>query len=164
MPSHHGETIERIIRREGLSISKVAKLIGISRRSLYSWFLQSQLKLETIKKIGLVINYDFSAEFSELFKASDFTETSRQKPVMENDNMSEVWKEKYFDLLERYNSLPTIILKKKPKKISHDVFYLIFVNKNKQEYKLVLTSKPTELFIEACKRAGYVITEKLSNK
>jgi predicted transcriptional regulator len=167
MPIHHGETIERIIRREGHSISKIAKLIGISRRSLYSWFLQSQLKVETMNKIGQVMNYDFSKEFPELFGAAAFTETSGQKPahnLMEKDNMSEVWKEKYFDLLERYNSLPTIIKKKRSKKISHDVFYLTFVNKNNQEYKLVLTSKPTKLFIETCKRAGYIITEKLSNK
>jgi transcriptional regulator with XRE-family HTH domain len=145
MSAHHGETIERIIRREGHSISEVAKSIGISRRSLYSWFLQARIKVDLISKIGQVINYDFSKEFPELYSESA------------NDDDTGIWKEKYFNLLEKYNALPTIIMESKSLKVSHGKFYVVFVNNDNKEYRLVLANQPTKLFIDTCKSAGYII-------
>lgn len=103
MSVHQGDIIERIIRRQGHSLTDLAKLTGVNRRSIYNWFLQPKLKPENIIKIGQAINHDFSAEFPGQFVSEDFIVTE-SKPEMKEEQF-DAWKEKYIDLLERYNLL-----------------------------------------------------------
>ncbi len=103
MQVHQGEIIERIIRREGHSLTDLAKLTGVNRRSIYNWFLQKRLKPESIIKIGKAIKHDFSAEFPDQFRTEDFQQT--ESPLKAEEEAFDVWKEKYIDLLERYNLL-----------------------------------------------------------
>jgi predicted RNase H-like HicB family nuclease len=153
MLSHQGEILEKVIRRTGPSLTDLAKLMNVNRRSVYNWFLQQRLKPEIILKIGRTINHDFSVEFPDLFTSSDFTES----PIAaENEQNINVWKEKYIDLLERYN----LILKHKEKRSSSSiipVFNVLFVNQNSNEFILDLYNAPSEIFIEKCKKAGYKI-------
>jgi predicted transcriptional regulator len=65
MDIHHGETIEKVVRRNGHSITDVAKLTKVNRRSVYNWFNQPKLKPEIIYKIGCVINHDFSVDWTD---------------------------------------------------------------------------------------------------
>lgn len=112
MNQHHGQIVERIIRRNGYSISELARLTKVNRRSVYNWFNQKHLKAEIIYRIGHVLNYDFSGEFPELFNKEKQTNISSS---IENSGKSEntssinqntcMWKDKYIDLLERYNKL-----------------------------------------------------------
>ncbi|MDB5019809.1 MAG: hypothetical protein JWQ28_936, partial [Pedobacter sp.] len=46
MSKHYGQILERAIRRNGNSISDVARLLNINRRSVYNWFNQAQLRPE----------------------------------------------------------------------------------------------------------------------
>ena len=111
MQTHHGQIIEKVVRRNGYSISDLARMTNVNRRSVYNWFNQPHLKPEIIYRIGRVLNYDFSVELPELFTPEDFKpETKRasfdrinQRPVQEQQN--NYWKDKYIELLERYNSL-----------------------------------------------------------
>jgi transcriptional regulator with XRE-family HTH domain len=111
MELHHGQTIERIIRRNGYSITELARLTSVNRRSVYNWFNQRHLKPEIIYRIGTVINYDFSTVFPGLFVNEDFNQPGRPGKVasesganiLPEDNI--VWKDKYIALLERYNEL-----------------------------------------------------------
>jgi hypothetical protein len=73
MEMHYGQIVEQIIRRKGYSISELARLTKVNRRSVYNWFNQKQLKPEIIFRIGTVVNYDFSAEFPGLFPDEDFS-------------------------------------------------------------------------------------------
>jgi transcriptional regulator with XRE-family HTH domain len=109
MTKHYGQILERAIRRNGNSISDVARLLNINRRSVYNWFNQAQLRPEIIYKIGNVINYDFSVDLPHLFTPEDFAQKPRltvnnQGKLMEDTN-SYSWQQKYIDLLEKYNSL-----------------------------------------------------------
>jgi len=112
MPVHHGQIIEKIIRRNGHSISDVARLTNVNRRSVYNWFNQQQLKPEIIYRIGCVINHDFSAELPQLFTSEDF-EKGFKKVSFPGSNYNDpedlynkhYWKDKYIELLERYNTL-----------------------------------------------------------
>lgn len=119
MELHHGQIVERIIRRNGHSISELARLAKVNRRSVYNWFNQRNLKPDIIFRIGCVLNYDFSAEFPNLFSKGEF---NRQN----NSYMSDVitksthgqeetdyWKDKYIDLLERYNQLLMMCIDRK---------------------------------------------------
>jgi lambda repressor-like predicted transcriptional regulator len=100
---HQGDVIERIIRRQGHSLTDLARLTGVNRRSIYNWFLQPRVKPENIIRIGQAINHDFSQQFPDQFTSDDFA------PVIDSvkveDEKLDVWKEKYIDLLERYNLL-----------------------------------------------------------
>lgn len=111
MELHHGHTIERIIRRNGYSITELARLTSVNRRSVYNWFNQRHLKPEIIYRIGTVINYDFSTVFPGLFINEDFNPLGQPGSAaiasvtngLPEDNM--IWKDKYIALLERYNEL-----------------------------------------------------------
>jgi len=113
---HHGQIIEKVVRRNGHSISDVARLTNVNRRSVYNWFNQQQLKPEIIYRIGCVINHDFSVELPQLFTSEDFEKGFRKTSFLniaseetEESLNKENWKDKYIELLERYN---TILLSK----------------------------------------------------
>jgi lambda repressor-like predicted transcriptional regulator len=100
---HQGDVIERIIRRQGHSLTDLARLTGVNRRSIYNWFLQPRVRPENIIRIGQAIHHDFSAQFPDQFVSEDFLPVDDQAKIV--DDKIDVWKEKYVDLLERYNLL-----------------------------------------------------------
>lgn len=109
---HHGQILEKVVRRNGHSISDVARLTNVNRRSVYNWFNQPHLKPEIIYRIGCVIDHDFSVELPHLFTADDFNKERRHSLISgvreeTSDDLSNkhYWKDKYIDLLERYNEL-----------------------------------------------------------
>ena len=115
MPIHHGQTLEKIIRRDGHSISEVAKKLNVNRRSIYNWFNHPVLRQEIIFKIGHALLHDFSVEFPELFKPSDFAfdaqtpfsanSFDRLDEVQNDEQESLIWRDKYMKLLKKYNDL-----------------------------------------------------------
>lgn len=116
MNTHYGEIVERTIRRNGYSISELARTLRVNRRTIYNWFLQRSLKSEIIYRIGCALRHDFSEEFPHLFTPEDFKNPERPSrreargpyAAMEEDsgtpNQSH-WKNKYISLLEQYNSM-----------------------------------------------------------
>jgi len=114
MNKHYGQIIEKVIRRDGYSISELAILMNVNRRSVYNWFDKKRLKTDLIFRIGSVLNYDFSIEFPELFKDGEFDFLKTDINVLTNDSnvvseqsIDEHWKDKYIVLLEKYNDLLT---------------------------------------------------------
>jgi lambda repressor-like predicted transcriptional regulator len=111
MDTHRGQIIEMVIRREGYSISELARLAKVNRRSIYYWFNQQYLKTEIIYQIGIYIKHDFSIEFPHIFKPEDFKQlnTFGSISIVKNSSQerldSEYWKDKYLDILEKYNQL-----------------------------------------------------------
>jgi hypothetical protein len=109
---HHGQTIEKIIRRNGHSISDLAKVMNVNRRSIYNWFTQPRLKLHIVENIGYAIGYDFSQELPDLFMPMVFKRINSKNGsevsvglISSNVDEDDLWKDKYVDLLERYNQL-----------------------------------------------------------
>jgi hypothetical protein len=104
---HHGQLIEKIIRRDGHSITDIARLTNVNRRSVYNWFNKARLKPGTIKCIGQAIRYDFTGMFPELKEEID-TEEVYAADTKTNQGFeieSPDWKEKYIDLLEKHAQL-----------------------------------------------------------
>jgi transcriptional regulator with XRE-family HTH domain len=121
MDKHYGHIIERIIRRNGYSISELARLTNVNRRSIYNWFNQKSLKPEIIFRIGCALKHDFSEEFPELFTEDEFQKvitplktTTDEEPSLEGS--STYWKDKYIKILEEYNRLLVNQVKQDPKK------------------------------------------------
>lgn len=156
MAAHNGEIVEKVIRREGHSLTDLAKITGVNRRSIYNWFLQPRLKPEIIIRIGRAIKHDFSVEFPGEFLPEDFVVPAEVKSAAndEDDETLNVWKEKYIDLLERYNYLLSAKQGLVPM-IGSESFNVCFVNDKCNEYQIDLRNEPTALFLDKCKRAGY---------
>ncbi|MDB4999582.1 MAG: hypothetical protein JWR76_659 [Mucilaginibacter sp.] len=113
-----GQIVEKVVKMGKLSISEVSRKLNVSRRTLYNWFKTKDLSFDTIEKIGVVINHDFSEEFPEVFplnkslKGGDFDITNQQT----KENLSDpiyYWMDKYIKLLERFNEVLPIKYGKK---------------------------------------------------
>ena len=101
---HRGEVIEKAIRESGYSITTVAQRLGKSRRWMYLLFENPGVSIELILQIGKIIYHDFSLEFPEVIQGKKIVKESENKGYGNNDEVS-FWKEKYFTLLEEYNTL-----------------------------------------------------------
>ncbi|WP_134090533.1 helix-turn-helix transcriptional regulator [Olivibacter sp. XZL3] len=114
MDKHYGEIIERTIRRNGYSISELARLMKVNRRSIYNWFNQPKFKPEIIFKIGCALKHDFSIEFPELFSSDEFQRAFDNSKLLnvafltEEHEKINYWKDKYINLLEEYNQILAI--------------------------------------------------------
>lgn len=154
MSEHYGAIVEKVIRREGHSITELAIVANVNRRSIYNWFLQPRLKAEIIIRIGRAIGHDFSVELPKLFVSQDFQVETKIETVPNTGKLEDLdaWKEKYIDLLERYN-----LLLSSQQNTSAGSFTIVIDNDKRNEYKLKLNNPPSDLFLEKCKKAGYRI-------
>ena len=110
MELNAGEIVERVVRRNRVSITELARRLKVNRRSVYNWFEQKTLKLEIICRIGQVLNHDFSVDFPDAFGGRGFLPMERLVDTMhesENGSSNSVhyWMVKYISLLEKYNDL-----------------------------------------------------------
>lgn len=109
MDKHYGQIVEITIRKQGFSISELARLANINRKCVYNWFNQKYLKPDIIHRVGKFIKHDFSVELPELFTSEDFVTTEKSKiefiQGFKEPESEKVWKDRYIDLLERYNKL-----------------------------------------------------------
>ena len=105
-----GQIVERVVRRNKVSISELARRMRVNRRSVYNWFDQKTLKIDIICRIGHVLNYDFSADFPEAFGERGIVVMEKVADEMDDNghkhpNSVHYWMVKYIALLEKYNSL-----------------------------------------------------------
>jgi hypothetical protein len=110
MQLHSGEIVEMAVRRKGVSISELSRRMHVNRRSIYNWFQQRVLKIETICEIGYIIGYDFSQDFPDDFTQQGFAIMenlieSGKKNTAESANSVHFWMTKYINVLEKYNEL-----------------------------------------------------------
>jgi lambda repressor-like predicted transcriptional regulator len=106
MEPHAGATVEKAVRRSGISIAELSRRVDVNRRSIYNWFEQRNLNIETIAKIGYAIGYDFSHDFPDLLDSQKFTQMkSLVEPDIDILENITYWKNKYIFLLEKYNDL-----------------------------------------------------------
>lgn len=104
---HRGEIIEKVVRGNGYSLSKLASRLHISRGTLYNKFKRADLSYRFIIQVGKVIHYDFTHDFPEMKQEDQFVE--------END-LSNIYKKtateiKYRNLLERHIHLLQLLLR-----------------------------------------------------
>jgi len=109
--NHRGQIVEKIIRRSGYSITRLAKKLGISRNTLYNRFESSNLGYRFIMEVGNVIHYDFTVDFPEM---KEEIELMGDIPIRSIDRETvELWKAegKYIVLLEKYTKLLGMLAK-----------------------------------------------------
>ncbi|MBC7566896.1 MAG: helix-turn-helix transcriptional regulator [Pedobacter sp.] len=100
MEIHMGRLLEKVIRKKGLNISKLANAIGVDQRSMYNWFAEPELEAGVLEKIAEAIEYDFTADLpTAIIKDPELIASDAE---IRDD---EYWKNKYINLLERYSGL-----------------------------------------------------------
>ncbi len=112
---HKGEIIQKAVKTSGFQITKLASKLRMSRRNVYNIFEKDNVDIETIEKIGKIINYDFSKDFKKEYKALNHTDPELaesspqylqvQRELEQTKIECESWKNKYIQLLENYNKL-----------------------------------------------------------
>jgi hypothetical protein len=100
---HRGEIVEQAIRKSGIPIATIAKRLGKSRRWMYLMFENPDVPIEVISHIGQIIHHDFSDRIPALSDKMQIISDEEMKYTFTRN--IEYWKNKYFDLLEEYNSL-----------------------------------------------------------
>ena len=122
---HQGEILQEAIKNSGISITRIVDELGITRPTIYRKFKEETIDYSFVKKVGEIINHDFSNDFtsSEQSSLSFVTSTVRQpslqhvthrvtserSPLVSSDTDPArqllVLQTKYIALLEAYNEL-----------------------------------------------------------
>jgi transcriptional regulator with XRE-family HTH domain len=101
--THRGEIVEKILRKSGYSLTKIAKQLGISRNTLYNKFENANLSYHFIMKVGKIVYYDFTIDFPEIKEEVDLLDKTQ---IPEQVGIGG----KYIHLLEKYNSLLAVLV------------------------------------------------------
>jgi transcriptional regulator with XRE-family HTH domain len=118
---HQGEILQEAIKNSGISITRIVEELGITRPTIYRKFKDETVDYSFVKKIGEIINHDFSSEFTVVQQSVLPFVTSVSKPPALNNVTSRVTptlstdpdlskqlltlQTKYIALLEAYNEL-----------------------------------------------------------
>ena len=122
---HQGEILQEAIKNSGISITRIVDELGITRPTIYRKFKEETIDYSFVKKVGEIINHDFSNDFTSLQQSSlsFVTASARVTPSQHVTNRVTaervtpsaadadpsrqllVLQTKYIALLEAYNEL-----------------------------------------------------------
>jgi len=103
-----GQILENAVKASGLGIEEAAAKAGYSRAAYYKHKDDPDLDYHILIAYGKGIKYDFTEEFPDMPKyLLSEPEESYGKPqtLEEAIKMLEQWKNKYLELLEKYNRM-----------------------------------------------------------
>ncbi len=107
---HRGEILQQVVAESGLSVTKVVQKAGFSRSSFYNHTTDPELPVDILLKYGTVLRYDFIENFPELLGnhvkeiIPKYTAESKAETIDEALKQRDAWREKYFELLEKYQA------------------------------------------------------------
>ena len=118
---HQGEILQEAIKNSGISITRIVDELGITRPTIYRKFKEETVDYSFVKKVGEIINHDFSNDFTALQQSSiSFVTTPVRNAVspvvtprvttpqvIDADPSRQLLllQTKYISLLEAYNEL-----------------------------------------------------------
>ncbi|WP_046244381.1 helix-turn-helix domain-containing protein [Hymenobacter terrenus] len=118
---HQGEILQEAIKNSGISITRIVEELGVTRPTIYRKFKEETIDYNFVKKIGDIINHDFSNDFTALQQSSLSFVTHSVKTSVTNSVAPRVTstqsidsdaskqllilQAKYIALLEAYNEL-----------------------------------------------------------
>ncbi len=118
---HQGEILQEAIKNSGISITRIVDELGITRPTIYRKFKEDTIDYNFVKKVGDIINHDFSHDFTFVQQSALPFVTNSVRPVVTNTVTPRVTsvqpadidlpkqllslQTKYIALLEAYNEL-----------------------------------------------------------
>ncbi len=113
---HRGQALATAVEITGLGKEEVASKAGYSRSAYYKHIENPQLEYHILIAYGRAIGHDFTEEFPDMPRYSLEEPEEKYAPpqnLAEAIRLSELWKDKYLELLEKYNRLIEERLSKK---------------------------------------------------
>jgi hypothetical protein len=108
---HQGAALHTIILRTVFSITDVANMLEVTRRTVYLWIDKPVLPIQVIENVGNAIGVDFYATMPEVFGHG-----RPVRPMKKRDNtppdMAEYWKSKFLKATQEIDTLKAKIAKK----------------------------------------------------
>ncbi len=112
-----GQVLATAVEASGIKKEEVALKAGYSRSAFYKHVENPNLDYHIIMAYGKALNYDFTQEFPdmpryEIHDAETFynsTPTTREEMLMQRD----YWRDKYYELLEKYTGMIEEKMRKK---------------------------------------------------
>lgn len=101
---HRGQLLKNIVRNSGISVTTLVKRVGYSRTTYYNHINNKNLELDILDQYGRALGYDFSKDIPEINQIKSFIERE-PLTIKEAISQRDQWKAKYFELIEKYNSL-----------------------------------------------------------
>ena len=118
---HQGEILQEAIKNSGISITRIVEELGITRPTIYRKFKEETIDYNFVKRIGDIINHDFSLDFTVTPQSSlpfvtpvvrqavttSVTPRVTQPAAADSDPSKQllILQAKYIALLEAYNEL-----------------------------------------------------------
>jgi hypothetical protein len=105
---NRGQILAAAVEATGLNKEDVAKKAGYSRSAYYKHIESPDLEYSILMTYGKAIGYDFTDEFPDMprYMLSEPDELyGKPKTFEEAVRREELWKNKYLELLEKYNAL-----------------------------------------------------------
>lgn len=110
-----GAIVEQVVRKSGVKLTTIRDRLKINYGTIYNWFSYPQLEWEHIERIGRVIGHDFRVEFPDMpvyLEVKEETEVVGEPkedygydPLKRQVKETDMWRNKYIQLLEKYNEL-----------------------------------------------------------
>lgn len=106
---HHGELLREAAAKSDLSITQIAKRAGYNRTTFYNHIVNPDLPFHILERYAKVLQFDFATVIPEMGRFKRFEEPNTLYKTPENIDEAmqqrDAWKERYYDLLERYNTM-----------------------------------------------------------
>lgn len=105
---HRGKILQQLVDATRTNKSVIAERAGYSRASYYKHIQEPELEYRIITAYGKAIKHDFTKEFPEMPKyLLEEPDVSYSKDLTIEDAREQIeyWKNKYVELLEKYNHL-----------------------------------------------------------
>lgn len=102
---HRGEVLAAIVSRSGQTIKEVANRAGYSRAAYYSHTKNPNLSFDILEQYGKALSVDFTDHFPEMVKYLSYNIKNENLTLEQAIKERDLWKDKYLNLLEKYNYL-----------------------------------------------------------
>lgn len=94
-----GARVKAVIKEQGLTLTGVAKKLHIHRVTMSNWLEEDELDYKKIKKIGELLNYDFSKDFPEMKSEAPWLISSNtNERVIELEQQVKFWQDEVYKL------------------------------------------------------------------
>ncbi len=105
---HRGQLLESVMKASRLNIKFVAEKAGYSRSAYYKHKETKDLDFHILAAYGKALRHDFSEDIPDMPKylvEEPAEEYGKQPTLKDALKQRDHWKEKYYELLEKYNRL-----------------------------------------------------------
>jgi hypothetical protein len=108
--AHQGQAMLEIIQRTPFSIDEVAKMVSVTRRSVYIWAKKEVLEPYIIDRVGNAIGVDMRGTMPDVFGVGKtITPKRAHGKNIPNSAVTEYWKIKYNEAAATIKELQEVI-------------------------------------------------------